>query len=203
MRARVLCWSDDFAGEDVPPGLMALAHPAVRGRAAMARPTAGTTGGHVAAIYVLWGEDRADAYFQSLRDNEIRVLGGNAVVADQTGRGTIWIGLTDNDDVAASLREGGRLRQILPDQETYGTLVIPCTVGLVKGARNPDAARQLIDYLLSEDVERMLIDFGFTGFSVRQTEGEHGVRPMQIDYAEAARIMPAAIRRSIAILEGR
>jgi iron(III) transport system substrate-binding protein len=187
----------------VPEGLAALAHPAVRGRVAMARPTAGTTGGHVAALYVLWGEERADAYFRSLRENDIKLLGGNAVVADQTGRGTIWIGLTDNDDVTASLREGGRLRQVLPDQDSYGTLVIPCTVAMVKGARNPEAARQLIDYLLSQEVEQKLIDAGFAGFSVRETEGKHGIRPMQIDYAEAARIMPAAIRRSVSILEGR
>jgi iron(III) transport system substrate-binding protein len=215
LRARVICvWDAEQRQADRETGgereglewvrsLEDLADARLRGRIAMARPTAGTTGGHVAAMYVLWGEDRANRYFRSLHENGIRLLGGNAQVADQTGHGVILAGLTDNDDVAASLREGGRLRQVLPDQETYGTLTIPTTVGLVAGGSNPDGARQLIDYLLSPEVEQQLIAMGFAGYSVRDDAGEQAVRSMEIDYREAARIMPQAIRTATAILEGR
>ena len=68
-------------------------------------------------------------------------------------RGTVWAGLTDNDDVDNALAAGGRIRMVLPDQQQggLGTLAIPCTVGLVAGAKHPEEAKKLVDYLLSAD----------------------------------------------------
>jgi iron(III) transport system substrate-binding protein len=172
------------------------------GRVAMARPTAGTTGSHVAAIYVAWGDARADAFFTQLHQNGIKLLGGNGPVAEAVGRGSFDAGLTDNDDVASAEREGGRLRAVLPDQAGMGTLALPTTVGLVSGAKDAGAARLLIDYLLSDEVERQLIDAHFAGWSVRDAQTGN-VRWMNVDYAEVARRMPDAIRRATAILEGR
>jgi iron(III) transport system substrate-binding protein len=169
------------------------------GKVAVARPTAGTTGGHVAALFVLWGEQRAGDYFRNLRDNAM-VVGGNSVVADLVGRGTAHAGLTDNDDVAAAQAQGGKLTQVLPDQNTFGTLMIPTTVGLVDGAKHPAEAKQLIDYLLSPEVEQRLIDVKFAGWSVRKP---NEVKAMGVDLREVARAMPHAVRRATAILEGR
>jgi iron(III) transport system substrate-binding protein len=200
LRARVIGISSPGA-TPVVDGLEAMLHPGLRGRVAMARPTAGTTGGHVAAIFVLWGEEKAQDYFRGLRANDIMVVGGNSVVADLVGRGTAWAGLTDNDDVAAAVSQGGRIGQVLPDQHSIGTLMIPTTVGLVTGGRNPDPARRLIDYLLSAGVEQELIEAGFAGWSVRSSAPS--VKAMEVDYHEVARMMPHAVRRATAILEGR
>jgi iron(III) transport system substrate-binding protein len=170
----------------------------------MSRPTAGTTGGHVAALYVLLGQDRADQVFRDLRDvYNVRLVGGNSVVAREVGQGTVRFGLTDNDDVAAVLGQGGRLSMILPDQHEggIGTLTMPTTVALVAGARNPEPAKKLIDHLLTPVVEQKLIDAKFAGWSVRG--GATGIRSMNIDYREVARAMPEAVRRATDILEGR
>jgi iron(III) transport system substrate-binding protein len=154
-------------GKDAPPGgapwlpngsIEDLARPELKGRVAMANPRAGTTSGHVAALYVLWGDARAAAFFRGLRDNGVKVVGGNGDVAAEVSKGTVWVGLTDNDDVDNITREGGSIRAVLPDQKTYGTLTIPCTVGLVAGAKHPEAAKKLVDYLLSAEVEKQLVD---------------------------------------------
>src|SRR4051794_37865580 len=132
------------ATKPAPPakGLNDLRDPLFKDRVAIARPTAGTTGGHVAALYVLWGVPAADQYFRGLRANGCKVLGGNSVVAEQVGQGTIWVGLTDNDDVADAQAHGGNLQMVLPDQGLggWGTLTIPCSVGLVEGAKRPEPA---------------------------------------------------------------
>jgi len=178
-----------------------LLGPELRGRVAMARPTAGTTGGHVAALYVLWGEEKADQFFRDLRGNGIRLLGGNGPVAEEVGRGTMLAGLTDNDDIHAARRGGGQLRMVLPNQEDIGTLMVPTTVALVDGAENSEAAMKLVDYLLSAEVEQELLSADFVAWSIRDSSGEYV--PMRVDYTEVARTLPTAVRRATAILEGR
>ena len=173
LRARVI---GVHAGKDAPPGgppwlpnesVEDLLRPELKGRIAIANPRAGTTSGHVAALYVLWGEEKARAYFRALRENGVKVLGGNGDVAAEVAKGTVWVGLTDNDDVENVRREGGAIRAVVPDQKTVGTLMIPCTVAVVKGAKNPEAARKLADYLVSVEVEEKLVAGGFLSGSVR------------------------------------
>jgi iron(III) transport system substrate-binding protein len=175
--------------------LESLTHPSFKNRAAMARPTAGTTGGHVGAIYLTLGDVEADALFRRFRDNGVNLLGGNSVVAQSVAEGTVLIGLTDNDDAAGAPQGKLYVSDIDPS-----TLSIPTTVGLVAGAIHPDNAKKLIDYLLSAEVERKLIDAKFAGWSVR---GANDVKAMDVDYREVARVMPHAVRRATAILEGR
>jgi iron(III) transport system substrate-binding protein len=200
LRARVNAEDVIISIQRSATGLQSLIHPRYRDKVAIARPTAGTTGGHVAAIYALWGEQKADEYFRALRANGVKVLGGNSVVAQAVAQRTVRVGLTDNDDVEAARRNGSSLEMTLPDQDEFGTLMIPTTVGLVSGAKHLDGARELVNYLLSAEVERKLIDAKFAGWSVR---GTSDVKAMDVDYREVARVMPQAVRRATAILEGR
>ena len=213
LRARVVGVHEGGPGEKVT-GLEDLTAERFKGRVAMAAPTAGTTGGHVAALYVLWGDEKADDYFRRLRANGvgkapdasgpgIPLLGGNSEVARQVAAGAAWVGLTDNDDVDDARRSGEPVRMVLPDQGPggQGTLTIPCTVGLVAGARHPDAARRLIDYLLSVEVERKLIEAKFGRYPVRGG-GDEVVRTMDVDYRKVARKLPDAVGRVTRILGG-
>lgn len=182
----------------------ALTDPALRNRVALARPTAGTTGGHVSALYAVWGRDRADGFFRSLHANGAKVLGGNSVVAEQVGQGQMLAGLTDNDDVAAARRAGGQLTLNLPDQGEgeLGTLTIPCTVALVAGRPDGGAGKKLADHLLSDEVERTLIEAKFGQQSVRAAVG-HAVRTMDVTYETIADHMAWAPGRAATLLEGR
>ncbi len=184
-------------------GLESLLREEYRDAVTLARPTAGTTGSHVAALYVLWGQEKADAFFRGLRENGATLVGSNSQVAQQVAQGNYRIGLTDNDDVANALATGGDVRAVLPDQaeDAIGTLTIPTTVGLVAGRPENDAARRLTDFLLSSQVERLLAEKEFTAYSVRGGEGS--VKSLQVDYAEVSRRLPEAVRRATALLEGR
>lgn len=201
LRARVL-----VTAEGTPPlvRLEQLLDPQLKGRIAMARPTAGTTGGHVAALYVLWGDEQADEFFRALRGNEVKLLGGNSVVAESVGAGAIIAGITDNDDVESARREGLKLSEKIPDVDTIGTLAIPTTIALVRGAKSRDAATTLIEFLASAEVEQRLIKSGFLQCSIRsELPGSGRFRMMNVDYEEVARALPSAVRRANDILEGR
>ncbi len=204
LRARVL------AVGQPPPGfpirhLTDLLDPRLKGKIAVSRPTAGATGAHCTALYLAWGPAKADAFFRGLHDNGVSLLGGNAEVADQVGGGAFSVGLTDSDDVANTLTNGGKETLVVPDQgpNEGGALTMPTTVGLVAGNRHGSPARQLIDYLESAAVERKLIDLQFARWSVRQDPAHGGVRSMPVDYAKAAQTYAVSSRRATALLEGR
>ena len=197
-------------GKDAPAGgavswlpngsIEDLTRPELKGRVAMANPRAGTTSGHVAAMYVLWGDAKAAAFFRGLRDNGVKVVGGNGDVAAEVSKGTVWVGLTDNDDVDNVSRDGGSIRAVLPDQKTFGTLTIPCTVALVAGSKHSESAKKLVDYLLSAEVEKRLVDAKFASATVRGGAGE--LRAMQVDYRDVAKVLDRAANEAHAILTG-
>ena len=203
LRARVIAAAPDAR---IPvDGLEDLLNEELRGQVVLARPTAGTTGGHVAALYEVWGQEKADAFFRGLYENDATLVAGNSQSAQHTAAGNFSYGLTDNDDVANLRASGQGLGLILPDQgeDDIGTLTIPTTVGLVANRPDNPAARQLVDYLLSAETEKALLDMGFGAYSVRATEGDQAVKPMAVDYATVAESLPQAIQRATALLVGR
>jgi iron(III) transport system substrate-binding protein len=199
LRARVLAIGDTPLPFPVK-SILDLTDPRLKGKITISRPTAGATGAHVAALYVFWGPEKARDYFRKLHDNGCVMVGGNAVVADQVGAGSFAVGLTDSDDVSNTAANGVKISAILPDQDTFGTLAMPTTVALVKGAHHPDAARRLIDYLVSKQVEQELITMNFAHWSVRGTG--QPLKAMPVDYPACAKIYGQAQREAIAILEG-
>ena len=178
--------------------------PRLKGKIAVSRPTAGATGAHCTALYLAWGQKRADDFFRGLHDNGVSLLGGNAEVADQVGGGSFTLGLTDSDDVANTLMNDGHETLVVPDQGPgeCGALTMPTTVGLVDGGKHGETARQLIDYLESAAVERKLIEMKFARWSVRQDAAHGGVRAMPVDYDKAAQAYANASRRAQALMEG-
>jgi len=200
LRARVLAVTAG-AGPFPITGLADMADPRLKGKVAISRPTAGATGAHLAALYVLWGPEKARAFCRQLHDNDVALLGGNAEVADQVGAGVYSLGLTDSDDVANAAANGGKLSMVVPDQQGQGTLAMPTTVALIRGAKHPEKARKLIDFLVSRQTEQSLINMKFARWSVRG-QGDT-IKAMQVDYRAAALIFARAQREATAILEGR
>jgi iron(III) transport system substrate-binding protein len=200
LRARVLAVSVS------PPfpitSLQDLADPRLKDKIAMSRPSSGATGAHLAALYVLWGPQKAQDYFRKLHANHIALLGGNAEVANAVGAGTYVAGLTDSDSIIAALANGGRLTQVVPDQNGDGTFAMPTTVALVKGAPHEQSAKKLIDFLASRQAEQKLLDMKYATWSVRDQSAD-AIKAFNVDYHAAARMYPQAQREATAILEGR
>ncbi|HWE01618.1 MAG TPA: ABC transporter substrate-binding protein [Tepidisphaeraceae bacterium] len=203
LRARVLAIGQ---GNDTPPfaitGIADMADPRLKDKVAMSRPSAGATGAHVAAMYATWGPDKAREFLRKLHDNGVQLLGGNAEVANQVADGVYSVGLTDSDDVANKIVDGGKVSAVVPDQNGEGTLAMPTTVGLVKGARHEANAKKLIDFLLSRQTEQKLIDMKFARWSVRGGAGD-SLKAFKVDYRAAAKVYAQAQQEATAILEGR
>ncbi|MGQ0650217.1 MAG: extracellular solute-binding protein [Gemmatimonadaceae bacterium] len=194
-RARVLLVNTNLVREgDRPTSIRDLADPRWRGRTTIARPLFGTTTMHVAALFSAWGEDSAKAFLTALKANDVRVASSNGEVKRLVAAGEVAFGLTDTDDAYGAVKEGAPVTIVYPDRETFGTLVMPTVVVLIKGAPHPDAARRLIDHLLSAPTEERLIELGAhlplgTPKPSAELPGLDQLRPMAVDYSRLAQEM--------------
>jgi len=158
-RARVLIVNTDLVAEaDTPRGADAFLDPRWKGRCGIAKPLFGTTATHVAALFAARGPEQAKAWLAGIKANGVVVCAGNADVKDRVAAGELAFGLTDTDDASLALLEQKPVRVVFPDQEPggLGTLMIPNSVAIVKGAPHSAEARALVDYLLSAEVEEAL-----------------------------------------------
>ncbi len=162
--------------------LLSLVEPEWKGRVSMPYPLFGTTSSQAAALYRVLGKDRARSFFEGLRRNGVLIVDGNAASKDAVVRGEAAVGFTDTDDALVAVRQGGPVRMVFPDQADgqMGTLVIPNTVAILRNCPHPVEARQLVDFLLSREVERTLAECGSAQMPVRPgLPAPQGVPPLK------------------------
>jgi len=168
LRARVLGFEPSRLPADQVPGRWEdLARPEIAPRLALANPLFGTTRGHVAAMFALWGPERGRAWLTQVRDGKVLVVDGNTAAVRAIMDGRVDLAATDTDDVWVAQRSGSGMDLRYPDMGDGGTLLIPASVGIVKGCRHPEAARRLVDFLVSAEVERLLGESTYRSIPVR------------------------------------
>jgi iron(III) transport system substrate-binding protein len=138
-----------------PKTLTALTNTEWRRKVAMAYPVFGTTAAHFLALRRHWGVDRWETWCRALQVNGPLIVDGNSVVVRFVGRGEAWIGLTDSDDIAAGQRAGLPVAALPPTEES---LLIPNTIAVIRGARHPEAAQVLFEYLQKAAVTERLME---------------------------------------------
>ncbi|MCZ6836435.1 MAG: extracellular solute-binding protein [Planctomycetota bacterium] len=215
-RPRVIVYAPDRIDPDmVPTTWMNLTWDTFKGRIVMADPRFGTTGGHLGAMKAYWNQKMPgfyEAFLLGLHENEIRLLpSGNAGVVRAVASGEADLGLTDADDVWAAQANGLSVKLVYPihspDEQDIGngTLLIPNTVARVKGGPNPGTAKILIDFLLSERVERLLAESVSHNIPLNPTlQGaypEYEIEdPLRVGYDRVASLRHEAIEQAMKIL---
>jgi iron(III) transport system substrate-binding protein len=166
-RTRVLIVNTSLVPQaDRPRSVLDLAEPKWRGKVAIAKPQFGTTATQAACLFEVLGPDAARAFYRGLKANGVTVVPGNKQVAQGVSSGDFAVGLTDSDDAILEVNDGKPVAIVFPDRDGHpahprlGTLYIPNTVMVMKGAPNPAGARKLVDYLLSPEVEKRLAEGG-------------------------------------------
>lgn len=165
-RARVLVYNTHRVPEkDAPRRLRDLVDPRFKGRVVMADPRFGTTRVHLAAALAAAGPEATRAWLAAMRENGVRLLSGNSAVVKAIALGEADVGVTDTDDVYAGQANGWPVAQVFEEPDvtapstglpSFGALVLPNSVGMVRGGPHPDAARRLIEFIVSARCEEML-----------------------------------------------
>ena len=180
-RARVIVYNTKNVQEP-PRTLAGLADPKWRGRVAVANPMFGTTANHFAAL----GEADALKLAAALKANDARVVGGNSHVRDLVARGDCDLGLTDTDDVWIGRDRGDAIGLVYPDQDGAGTLAIPNSAALIRGAPHEENAKRFIEHLVSAESEAFLARGPSRQMPVRASvsDGLSKIRTMKVDWGK-------------------
>lgn len=123
---------------------------------AIAKPLFGTTLTHYSALWFETGGDPFKNWHTDRIDRGLLVVNGNAVVKNLTAEGQCTFGWTDTDDYYLAV-DDGRPVDFMPLRTPSGkTICIPNSVAMIRGTKRSAAAKKLIDFLLSAEIETRL-----------------------------------------------
>ncbi|MGA0113413.1 MAG: ABC transporter substrate-binding protein [Candidatus Nanopelagicaceae bacterium] len=141
-------------GLKAPTSWNDLLNPKYKGNIMMAHP--GTSGTAYTALWSqvlrLGSEDKAIEYMQELNKNILSYTRSGAGPTGPLGRGEVATGLVFSHDCTAAILRGNPLVVSFPKE---GTGFEIGGIALVKGARNPDAAKAYIDFALSAEAQNI------------------------------------------------
>jgi iron(III) transport system substrate-binding protein len=207
LRARVIAYNTTrISASDAPKCLEDVLDSKWKGRLVMATPEFGTTGGDVASWFAHYDTAKATEILEGLKANEIRLVEGNSTAVRMVATGQADICFTDTDDVYAAQRNSWPVAMNYLDQGGDGALTIPNTAALIKGGSNPEEAEELMEFLLSEQLEKMLLSSDSHNCPIRPVLAEQFERyiipkPLGVDYGKIAGNLTAAIRTAREVLQ--
>lgn len=194
-RARVMIYNKEI-GDTLPKRMEDLPSTPNIKQLGMAYPVFGTSNTEAACRYANWGEEKAKAYYESLKEAGIQVVDGNSVVKDFVSQKKLIAGLTDTDDALSEMEKNKDLDLYLLDQDEDGAVVIPNSVAKVKGGPNPDHAKVFMEYLLRESTEQTLVNDGWIQIPIHKNV----TASSSIDLSEL-KIMAVDFNKAYAMLE--
>jgi iron(III) transport system substrate-binding protein len=201
-RARVFIVNTELVDPAEIRSMWDLVDPRWSGKVAMARPLAGTTPTHMAALWPVLGEAEARRYVETVarlaNENALQLATGNAHVMRLVREGQCAFGWTDTDDFHVAREGGYPVAAVYPDQDSIGTLLIPNTIAVIAGGPNPEAARRFVDWALRPEIEAELAASRSAQVPVRASvpRPEHvvdptGFRAMAVDYVSVGKTIEA------------
>lgn len=174
-RVRVIIYNKNLVpGSQVPKSFFELADPKWKGKVTVASMGERTTVGHFAAIMALKGEEFTKSFVHKLKENGLKVLNNNTDVRKAVARGEYAIGITNHYYYMLQLQEDPKspIGIIYPDQgpSDMGAPVYSITVAIIKGAKNIQAAKKFVDFLLQPKGNRLLVEGEFEIPLIPQSE---------------------------------
>jgi iron(III) transport system substrate-binding protein len=187
--------TDVIPPSEMPKSWDDLLNPKYKGKLVMTNPSFTSLQlGVVAMMSKMRGWD----YFERLNKNDVLVVQGNeqALNLVKTGERPIAAG-ADSQYANEARLAGHQIQSFFPAE---GTFAIPATTSVVKGSKNPNAAKLLAEYSLSLEGERLWPENGIYAarVDVEPPEGSPKIGDIKIipmDFAYIQSATPAVKRK--------
>ena len=199
-RVRVVVHNTD-SDVPLPETIDDAVDPAWAGQMGVA-PTNGSFLAFVSAMILERGEDGTREWLEALAANDPVEFDGNAPIVDATDTGELGGGLVNHYYLLRLRAEGqgtNTENHFIPAGDV-GSLVMPAGVGIMAGTERPDAAQQLVDFLLAEETQTFFATETFEFPLIEGVAQPEGVPPLSeidapdIDLSELAGVLDLATR---------
>jgi iron(III) transport system substrate-binding protein len=155
-RARVLVYSTELVDpEELPDSVLDLTEERWRGRVGWA-PTNGSFQAFVTAMRIELGDDQTRRWIEDMIANDVQAYEKNGPIVEAAGRGEIEVGLVNHYyryQLGAEDPNLGAENHFFEGGDV-GSLVNVAGVGVLQTSDQPQAANELVAFLLSEEAQR-------------------------------------------------
>lgn len=176
-RARVLAVRP---GEDAPQSVFDLTDPQYEGELVAPVFSNVSIRDWVTAIRLVRGDAFARDYLEGLQANDIELLASNFDAAAAVGRGEFDIGLVNHYYIELVKDEGDPLEAVYTDQQQggFGVLFNVASAGITASSEHEEAARKLIDYLTTPEVQERFAGANYEYPVLPGVEAPPSVKPL-------------------------
>jgi iron(III) transport system substrate-binding protein len=194
-RARVIMYNSDLVSPDeLPASIFDLTDPKWQGQVAAAGSTNGSMQAQIAAMRQLIGEEATAEWLRGLIANDVTFFGGHTDVRKAVGAGEFQLGLVNHYYFYLQQAEGSNVGIIFPDQgeDQIGLITNATSAAIVDGASNLPAAQAFLDFLVSEEGQRLFAELNYEypilpGVALREeVQPLDGFQLADVDVAQAA-----------------
>lgn len=180
-RARVIMYNKDLVSEaELPTSIFDLTDAQWKGQIAAAGSTNGSMQAQIAAMRQLLGEQETEAWLSGLIANELTFFGGHTDVRKAVGAGEFKLGLVNHYYYHLQLAEGSNVGIVYPDQGEgqVGLFTNATAAAVVKGAAQVPAAQAFLDFLASEEGQKLFAEQNYEYPLLPGVALKDGVQPL-------------------------
>ncbi|URN94994.1 MAG: ABC transporter substrate-binding protein [Candidatus Pristimantibacillus lignocellulolyticus] len=140
-------WKEKYGDDPYPQSFEDLLDPKYKGEIGMSDPaTSGTAYTAVASLAQVWGKDQMLSYIESLLPNLKERPKSGIEPIQKAANGEYTIGVTFLGDQLKIKKQGNPIVSVVPENAGYEVGAL----SIVKGGPNTDAAKKLMDFMLTE-----------------------------------------------------
>lgn len=149
----VIVYNKDMVAEDkVPQGWEDLLKPEWKGKISYTDPNkSGSSYTQMITMYTAMGGWDFVGKFAEQLDGKVE--SSSSHVCKKVSDGELPIGITLEDNAYRYMVNGANVGIVYPKE---GTSAVPDGMGLIKGAKNPEAAKKFMDFLQSKDAQEIV-----------------------------------------------
>lgn len=153
----VLIYNNKLVSEEqAPEGWADLLSERWRGKIAFADPgKSGSSCTMLATMIQILGMGEEETLKQFAKALDGRIADGSGAVLEEVSSGTRLVGITLEETARKYIAKGADLTIVYPKE---GTSSVPDGCAIVKGAPHEENAKQFLEFIVSQDVQRLAVE---------------------------------------------
>lgn len=172
---------------EIPDSWDVLTDEAAKGQAVMPSPLYSGAAAYNLGV-ITRQDDMGWEFYENLRSNDITITQGNGAVLEGVAMGEQKYGMIVDFLAARAKSEGSPVELVYPKE---GVPVITEPVGILAGTDNKEASQAFVDFILSEEGQKMAAELGYTPIreGIDAPEGLKTLEEMTVLEADAVELL--------------